>query len=139
MIKNILSIVYDGPSKQHSEFVKEKTDGGVQAAIVTVPLIAAYEQALQSLKQGGRLVMVGITKEKLSIPVAECIGKQIGIVGSLVGTRLDLQEALDLARKHRIECKVQTCKIEQINEVFDAMKNGRLVGRMVIDFTANSE
>ncbi|CAF3635741.1 unnamed protein product [Rotaria sp. Silwood1] len=131
--------VYDGPGDQHSDFVKEKTNGGVQATIVTVPLVSAYEQALQSLKQGGRLVMIGVTTKKISIAVNECIAKQIQIVGSLVGTRADLQEALDMARKHNIECKVQTCQLEQINEVFDDMKHCRLIGRMVIDFTANSE
>ncbi|CAF5187301.1 unnamed protein product, partial [Rotaria sp. Silwood1] len=84
-------------------------------------------------------VMIGTTTKKISIAVNECIAKQIQIVGSLVGTRVDLQEALDMARKHNIECKVQTCQLEQINEVFDDMKNCRLIGRMVIDFTANSE
>ncbi|CAF3910794.1 unnamed protein product [Rotaria sordida] len=135
----IQSLVYNGPGDQHSDFVKEKTNGGVQAAIVAVPLISAYEQALQSLKPGGCLVLVGIPAEKLSIAVNECIGKQIRIVGSLVGTRNDLQEALDMARKHNIECRVQTCQLEQINEVFDNMKNCRLTGRMAIDFTTNSK
>jgi D-arabinose 1-dehydrogenase-like Zn-dependent alcohol dehydrogenase len=54
-------LVYDGSSdQQHSNFVKNKTNGGVQAAIVTVSLVSAYEQALQSLKQGGRLVLICI-------------------------------------------------------------------------------
>ncbi|CAF4559712.1 unnamed protein product [Rotaria sp. Silwood2] len=131
--------VYDGPIDQHSNFVKEKTNGGVQASLVTVPLISVYEQVLQSLKRGGRLVMIGLTKEKLSVTVSECISKQIQIVGSLVGTRTDLQEALDMAQKYKIECKVQTCQLEQINEVFDDMRNCRLIGRMVIDFTTNSK
>ncbi|CAF3057425.1 unnamed protein product [Rotaria sp. Silwood2] len=135
----IQSLVYDGPIDQHSNFVKGKTNGGVQASLVTVPLISVYEQALQSLKRGGRLVMIGLTKEKLSVTVSECISKQIQIVGSLVGTRTDLQEALDMAQKYKIECKVQTCQLEQINEVFDDMRNCRLIGRMVIDFTTNSK
>jgi propanol-preferring alcohol dehydrogenase len=135
----IQSLVYDGPGDQHSDFVNEKTNGGVQAAIVTVPLVSAYEQALKSLKQGGRLVLIGIPTDKLSISVGECIAKQVEIVGSLVGTRTDLQEALDIAQKHNIKCRVQTCQLEQINEILDDMKNYRLTGRMVIDFTGNSK
>lgn len=133
------SLVYDGPSDKHSDFVKDKTNGGVQAAFVTVPHVPAYEQALQSLKQGGRLILIGIPVDKFSISVAECIAKQIAIVGSLVGTRADLREALDIAQKHNIKCKVQKCQLEQINEILDDMKNYRLTGRMVIDFTANSK
>jgi propanol-preferring alcohol dehydrogenase len=132
-------LVYDGSSDQHSDFVKNKTNGGVQAAIVTVPLVSAYEQALQSLKQGGRLVLIGIPTDKLSISIGECIAKQIQIVGSMVGTRTDLKEALDIAHKYHIQCRVQTCQLEQINEIFDQMKNYRLTGRMVIDFTDQSK
>lgn len=131
------SVVYDGCSDEHAKFIKEKTNGGVQAALVTVPLVSAYEQALQSLKQGGRLVLIGIPTEKLSISLSECIAKEIEIVGSLVGTRKDLQEALDLAHEHNITCRVQRCQLEEINKILDEMRNYRLTGRMVIDFTTN--
>ncbi|CAF1290609.1 unnamed protein product [Adineta steineri] len=131
--------VYDGSSDQHSNFVKEKTNGGVQAALVTVPLVSAYEQALQSLKQGGRLVMIGIPIDNLSISIGVCIARQIEIVGTLVGTRTDLKETLDIAQKYDIKCKVQTCQLEQVNDILDDMRNYRLTGRMVIDFTGNSK
>jgi propanol-preferring alcohol dehydrogenase len=71
--------------------------------------------------------------------VGDCIAKQVEIVGSLVGTRADLQEALDMAQKHDIKCRVQTCQLEQINEILDDMKNYRLTGRMVLDFTENAK
>ena len=38
------NLVYDGPSDKHSEWIEKKV-GGVQAAIVTVPVIQAYEEA----------------------------------------------------------------------------------------------
>ncbi|CAF1139978.1 unnamed protein product [Adineta ricciae] len=127
--------VYDGPGDQHSAFVKEKTNGGVQAAIVSVPIISAYEQALSSLRQGGRLVMIALPSTKLSISIGECIGKQLEIVGSLVGTRNDLKETLDMAQKYHIECPVQMCRLEEINEVLNDMEHSRYTGRKVIDFT----
>ena len=71
--------------------------------------------------------------------MGDCIAKQIEIVGSLVGTRTDLREALDIAQKHDIKCRVQTCQLEQINDILHDMKNYRLTGRMVIDFTKNSK
>ncbi|UJR11344.1 hypothetical protein I4U23_015525 [Adineta vaga] len=131
--------VYDGPGDQHSTFVAEKTNGGVQAAIVSVPVISAYEQALLSLKQGGRLVMIGLPIEKLSISIGLCVGKNLELVGSLVGTRDDLKETLDLAQKHNIQCPVQTCQLEEINEVLSDMEHSRYIGRKVIDFTKNTQ
>ena len=130
-------LVYSGPSDQQNDFIKEITKGGVQTALVTVPLVSAYEQAIQSLKQGGRLILIGIPREKLSISLGECIAKQIQIVGSLVGTRNDLREALDIAQKHHIQCRVQTCRLEQINDILLQLSQYRLTGRMVIDFTPN--
>ena len=115
--------------------MKEKTNGGVQAAIVCVPVISAYEQAFSSLRQGGRLVMIPLPSAKLSISIGECIGKQLEIVGSLVGTRNDLKETLDMAQKHPIECPVQTCRLDEINEVLSDMEHSRYTGRKVIDFT----
>jgi propanol-preferring alcohol dehydrogenase len=83
--------------------------------------------------------LVGIPTDKLLISIGECINRQIQIVGSLVGTRTDLQKALNIAQEHHIECRVQTCQLEQINEILDQMKKYRLTGRMVIDFTDKSK
>jgi propanol-preferring alcohol dehydrogenase len=89
------------------------------------------------LKGGGRLVLVALPLDNLSLPIDYCVRNQIEIVGSMVGTRVDLQETLDMAKNHDIKCKVQTCQLEEINKVFDDMNNYRFTGRMVIDFTTN--
>lgn len=129
------NLVYDGPSDQHGEWIQKKI-GGVQVAIVTVPVIQAYDEAFKSLKRGGRLIAVALPKENLSIPITILIIKEIQLIGSLVGTRKDMQEALELAKLRQITCKVEKCKLEEINEVFDKMRQFKLSGRVVIDFTS---
>ncbi|CAF1101907.1 unnamed protein product [Rotaria sordida] len=89
--------VYDGPSDQHGKWVRQKVDG-VQAAIITVPLIQAYEEALKSVKRGGRIVAIGLPAEKMSISTIDFILREIKLIGTTVGTRKDLQEALELAK-----------------------------------------
>jgi len=128
-------LVYDGPSEKHSEWVQTKVRG-VQVAIVTVPLIQAYEEACKSVKRGGRIIAVALPKGNLSIPISTFITREIQLIGSFVGTRKDLQEALELAKIHKITCKVEKCKLEDINEVFENMLNYKISGRVVIDFTA---
>jgi propanol-preferring alcohol dehydrogenase len=110
--------------------------GGVQAAIVTVPLMEAYDEAFKSVKRGGRVVAVALPKGTMALPIVDCVLKGIILVGSLVGTRQDLQEALQLAKLHKITCKVQKRKLEDINEVFDDMINYKISGRVVLDFSA---
>ena len=127
--------VFDGPPDQHGKWMQEKI-GGVHAAVITVPIVAAFEQAFQSVRRGGRVVAVALPNGKMAVPIVDCVLGGIELVGSIVGTRKDLQECLEIAKHHKIECKVQKRKIEDINEIFDDMLNYRISGRVVLDFTA---
>jgi alcohol dehydrogenase, propanol-preferring len=129
------SLVYDGPANKHGEWVQDKV-GGVQAAIVAVPLIQAYEEAFKSVKRGGRIVAVGLPNGNISVPIVDCVLSGIQLVGSVVGTRKDLQETLELAKLHQIVCKTEKRKLEDINLIFDDMMNYKISGRVVIDFLA---
>jgi alcohol dehydrogenase, propanol-preferring len=58
----------------------------------------------------------------------------ITLRGSIVGTRLDLQEALVFASEGAVNATVQTERLEDINGVFDQMRAGQIAGRVVLDF-----
>lgn len=49
------------------------------------------------------------------------------------GTRLDLQEALDFAARGKVKCEIETHKFDSLNEVFDKLRKGKLLGRTVLD------
>ena len=57
----------------------------------------------------------------------------ITVRGSIVGTRLDLQEALDFARDGLVKANVSTSPLEDINQVFERMRKGQIDGRVVLD------
>ncbi|CAM5703453.1 Alcohol dehydrogenase OS=Lysinibacillus sphaericus OX=1421 GN=LS41612_12205 PE=3 SV=1 [Lysinibacillus sphaericus] len=59
----------------------------------------------------------------------------IQVIGTLVGTRQDLQEAFQFAAEGKVVPKVRLPKIEEINEIMEEMEQGKITGRMVIDFT----
>jgi Zn-dependent alcohol dehydrogenases len=58
----------------------------------------------------------------------------ITVRGSIVGTRLDLQESLDFAAMGKVRATVATDRLENINEVFTRMHQGQIEGRIVLDF-----
>ena len=58
----------------------------------------------------------------------------ITVRGSIVGTRLDLQEALDFAEQGKVKATVATDALENINDMFSRMRAGEIEGRVVIDF-----
>jgi len=60
----------------------------------------------------------------------------ITVRGSIVGTRLDLQESLDFAAQGKVKATVSTDKLENINAVFERMHKGQIEGRVVLDIGA---
>lgn len=62
----------------------------------------------------------------------------ITVRGSIVGTRLDLQEALDFAALGKVRATVETAPLERINDVFDRMRTGSIEGRVVLDINAQA-
>ena len=54
--------------------------------------------------------------------------------GSIVGTRLDLQEALSFAAEGKVKATIATDNLENINKIFARMHAGDIQGRIVIDF-----
>ena len=54
---------------------------------------------------------MALLKENLSISIVSLIIREIQLIGSLVGTRKDLREALEFAKLHRIACKTEKVSI----------------------------
>jgi propanol-preferring alcohol dehydrogenase len=52
--------------------------------------------------------------------------------GSNVGTRLDLQEAVDFATRGLVKAKITTAPLEAINEVLSDMRQGKIIRRTVL-------
>ncbi|RMX35065.1 alcohol dehydrogenase domain protein [Mycoplasmopsis fermentans MF-I1] len=57
------------------------------------------------------------------------------LAGSIVGTRLDLQESLQYAAEGKVKSEVtRVIKLEEVPEVFEKLQKGEFLGRAVIDF-----
>jgi len=67
--------------------------GGADAAVVLAVAPKAFEQAFASLRRGGTMSLVALPVEnKMELPIFETVLNGITVVGSIVGTRLDLRE-----------------------------------------------
>ncbi|KHD86583.1 alcohol dehydrogenase AdhP [Heyndrickxia ginsengihumi] len=111
--------------------IQEKV-GGVQAAVSVAVTSKAFEQAYQSVKRGGTLVVVGLPHEELPIPIFDTVLNGVAIKGSIVGTRKDMQEALDFAARGKVRAQIETAPLEAINDVFEKMESGKINGRIVL-------
>ncbi|MCJ1461335.1 hypothetical protein MMC28_011717 [Mycoblastus sanguinarius] len=121
-----------------AEEVLKLTGGlGVSAVIVCTASNKAYAQALDFIRFNGTAVCVGLP-EGTPQPIAKSfpqllVSKQANIAAVAVGTRKDAIECLDFAARGIVKTHFRTEKMENLTEVFQEMKEGKLIGRVVLD------
>jgi len=116
--------------------IRRETSGGARGVLVTAVSLKAFEQALGMVGRGGTVVLNGLPPGDFPLPVFDVVLNAITVRGSIVGTRLDLQEALDFARDGLVRATVSTAALDDINEVFGRMHRGEIEGRVVLDLSA---
>ena len=115
-----------------AKVIQEKT-GGAHAAVVTAVSRAAFNSAVGCLRACGRLVAVGLPPEVMDLSIPRLVFDGIEVVGSLVGTREDLAEAFRFGAEGLVVPVVQTRRLDETNDIFQEMRDGKIQGRMVID------
>ena len=78
-------------------------------------------------------MLVGLPPEQMPIPIFDTVINGVSVVGSIVGTRRDLQECLDFAARGKVKAIIQTRTLEEINAIFDEMVQGDIAGRVVME------
>ena len=65
--------------------------------------------------------------------IFDTVLNRITIRGSIVGTRKDLEEAIQFAVEGKVKATVTSAKLEDVNDVFEKMKKGQIEGRVVLE------
>ena len=123
--------VVDGRGDVAGE-IRKLTDGeGAQAIFDLVGSDATMKTAAASFSRKGIIVVVGAGGGTLPY-ASSWLQFETVVTGSVWGSRTELEEVLALATAGRIKPHTQKFPLEEINEVFDLMKRGQLLGRAVI-------
>uniref|UniRef100_B0SUZ9 alcohol dehydrogenase n=1 Tax=Caulobacter sp. (strain K31) TaxID=366602 RepID=B0SUZ9_CAUSK len=115
--------------------VLKKEIGGAHGVLVTAVSPKAFAQALGLVRRGGAVALNGLPPGDFPLSIFDTVLNGITIRGSIVGTRLDLQEALAFAGEGKVRATVSTDRLENINAVFDRMRRGEIEGRVVLDLS----
>lgn len=92
-------------------------------------------QVFSFLKTDGRIMIVGLPMEPLSISSFSLIDKRKGIVGSAIGSISETQEMINYCGENNIYPEVELISISEINEAFDRTINKDVRYRFVIDMS----
>lgn len=110
----------------------QKQIGGAHGVLVTAVSTIAFRQAIGMLRRGGTCVLNGLPPGEFPVSIFDVVLNRYTIRGSIVGTRLDLEEALAFAAEGKVRATIETQPLESINEVFNRLKTGRVNGRIVL-------
>jgi len=125
--------VVDATSKSIANEVIEQTNGGAHGVLCLATNASAFESAIGMSRRRGTVVSVGLPPGAFPTPIFQLVLNRITLRGSIVGTRLDLQESLDFAARGLIKVSVQPDNIDNINEIFDKLRGSKVEGRIVLD------
>ncbi|AYC99725.1 alcohol dehydrogenase AdhP [Neorhizobium sp. NCHU2750] len=114
------------------------TSGGAHGVLVTAVSPPAFSQAIALTRAKGTVSLVGLPPGNFPTPIFDVVLKRITVRGSIVGTRRDLDEALAFAAEGKVKAEINTAPLEDINDIFERLKNGTVEGRMVLDFAASA-
>jgi propanol-preferring alcohol dehydrogenase len=110
----------------------QKQIGGAHGVLVTAVSLIAFKQAVGMLRRGGTCVLNGLPPGEFPVSIFDIVLNGNTIRGSIVGTRLDLEEALAFAAEGKVKATIETLPLECINDVFSRLKRGQINGRVVL-------
>jgi propanol-preferring alcohol dehydrogenase len=111
----------------------QKQIGGAQGVLVTAVSPIAFKQGVGMLRRGGTCVLNGLPPGEFPVSIFDVVLNRYTIRGSIVGTRLDLEEALAFAADGKVKATIETLPLESINGIFSRMKKGQINGRIVLN------
>jgi S-(hydroxymethyl)glutathione dehydrogenase/alcohol dehydrogenase len=119
--------------------VRELTEGrGVDVAFEVLGLPQTFTQAFEMIRDGGRMVAVGIAPGRTAAPVeiTRLVRRELRILGSYgARTRSDMPEIIRLAARgvFRPETMVtQRFTLEEAEAAYQALARGDIVGRAIV-------
>jgi len=125
------SLVVNAKKQDPGVFLK-RTVGGMHGVLVTAVSPIAFKQGLSALRRKGVISLNGLPPGGFDLPIFDTVLNRYTVRGSIVGTRQDLQEAIDFAVAGKVRATVHTARLENINEIFARMRRGELEGRVVM-------
>ena len=122
--------VKSGPEAVNA--IMEHTGGeGANVVFDVVGSDDTLAMAAQLIAKGGRIAVIGLARGTLAYS-AMGLPWEAEVVSSAWGTRDELAEVLDLVREGRIQSRVQTYQLHQINDALSDLRAGKVDGRAVV-------
>jgi propanol-preferring alcohol dehydrogenase len=105
---------------------------GAHGVLVTAASRPAFAQGIGMLHKRGTMSLVGLPPGDFGLPIFDVVLNAKTVRGSIVGTRKDLQEALEFAGEGKVRTVFREGRLDEVNAILDRMRHGDIEGRVVM-------
>ena len=115
--------------------LRKLTGGGADIAFECIGNPITQEQAFNSVRAGGRFVVVGSSDKPMTLNTGKVMFREIEIIGSLGCRAVDYPRVLELARQGKIrvaELVTAKFRLDQINDALDTLRRGEGIRSVIV-------
>ena len=116
------------------------TEGkGVDVAIEALGSPITVKQAFNSVRDGGKVVLIGIAAAGVEVPleITRFVRRGVTVVGSYgARARSDMPEVINLVQRGELDTSspiTRRYSLDQVNEAYEALAKGEIIGRAIIE------
>ena len=106
--------------------------GGARVVLATAPDSKAISVLVDGLAPGGKLLVIGVSPEPLTVSPLQLIGGRKSIQGWPSGTAKDSEETLAFSAQTGVRPMIERYSLEKAAEGFEQMMSGRARFRVVL-------
>jgi alcohol dehydrogenase, propanol-preferring len=127
------SATYNPSKDGEAKRLMAETGGGAYAVVDFVGSEKSFAFASQSVRRGGKVIIVGLFGGAMQMPLPMFPFRALGIQGSMVGSLSDTQEMMELVRAGKVDpVPVTRRPLSAANDTLNDLREGRIVGRVVL-------
>ena len=115
--------------------VRRLSDGGADVALEAIGKASVLRQAFDSVRTGGRLVVVGFCAEEMPLPVGRVMFREITMLGSLGCRPVDYPPLIEMVKDGKLKLKelvTHRFPLERIDDAFELLRRGESLRSIVL-------
>ena len=109
-------------SEDYIKTLKEKTNGGFDKVIECCGNSAAVSEAMMLVKNGGKIILVGVSTEPVTVPLVVSVMGVVTMLGSIAYSEFDFDKVIELIKNKDLNVVKYIDKVVSLEEVEDACK-----------------
>lgn len=103
----------------------------LDCAIDFVGINSTVNAAVAAVRNGGRVVLVGLGATEVQLPTLPLTNRQISLTGAWGSSRQELAEVLDLIASGRLSSDMEEITLDDVPEGYERLHRGEVAGRLV--------